>query len=238
MKIFATLKFYYGAFVISFIAAGVMVPLMMIFKNRRSDILHKYNALILKIMGATIETRGERDSSADMFVMNHQGIIDIIAIEAVQNSDLRWVAKRELFDAPWFGYLLKLPDMVNVDRENRSGLIKLIRDARATKEGEKHRILAIFPEGTRTDKQELLDFKGGTKMVADKLKLKIQPIIITNSKKVLNEHTKTAQLNATIHITYLDTFTANREDKEWYNNLRNSMQISIDHEKNEYKRER
>ena len=234
---FAKIRFYYGAATISFIAAGIMVPLMMIFKNKRSKILHQYNAVILKFLGGKIETTGKRDNSVDMFAMNHQGIIDIIAMEAAEPSDIRWVAKKQLFDAPWFGFLLKLPNMVCVDRENKAGLIKLIKDAKATKEDEHHRILAIFPEGTRTDKQTLLPFKGGTRIIAEKLKLRIQPIIITNSKLLLNEHTKTAH-SATVHITYLEPFTVDKSDKEWYQNLQKMMQDRIDQEKIEHERER
>jgi 1-acyl-sn-glycerol-3-phosphate acyltransferase len=230
MKIFAKIRFYYGASIITLVAGGVMVPLMFLFKKSRNEILHRYNALIIKLMGGEIETIGVRDNSADMFVINHQGIIDIIAMEAAELTDMRWIAKRQLFDTPWFGYLLKLPNMINVDRENKTGLIKLIRDAKETKESEKHRTLAIFPEGTRTDKQELRVFKSGAKMVAEKLKLKVQPIIITNSKKLLNEHNRTAH-SATVHIKYLDTFTANRADKDWYKNLQETMQKAIDNEK-------
>jgi 1-acyl-sn-glycerol-3-phosphate acyltransferase len=236
MKTFAKIRFYYGAATISFIAAGIMVPLMFLFRNKSNKILHFWNKMIIILIGGKIVTKGKRDNSADMFVMNHQGIIDIVAMEAAEESDLRWVAKKQLFDAPWFGYVLKLPDMIEVDRENKSGLIKLLKDAKETKENSK-RIITIFPEGTRTDKQELLNFKGGTRIVAEKLKLKIQPIVITNSKKLLNEHNKTAH-SATVHITYLDTFTVDKEDKDWYSKLQEKMQNVIDNEKNKHERER
>ena len=237
MKTFAKIRFYYGAATISFIAAGVMVPLMMLFKNRRSDILHYWNKIIIFLLGGKIITHGKRDNSANMFAMNHQGIIDIIAIEAAENTDLRWVAKKQLFDAPWFGFLLKLPKMIEVDRENKSGLIKLLRDAKETKENS-DRIIAIFPEGTRSDKQELLSFKGGTRVVANKLELSIQPIVISNSKLLLNEHDKTAH-SATVHISYLDTFTVNpKKNPDWYNTLYNNMQNKIDDEYNKHERER
>ncbi len=236
MKIFATIRFYYGAVLISFIAAGIMVPLMIIFPKKRSNILHKGNAVIMFFLGGKIITHGKRDNSADMFVMNHQGIIDIISMEASENTDLRWVAKKQLFDAPWFGYLLKLPNMIEVDRENKSGLIKLLRDAKETKENS-NRVIAIFPEGTRTDKQKLLNFKGGTRIISNKLNLSIQPIIITNSKLLLNEHTKTAH-SATVHINYLDTFTVNSKDKNWYEEMQEKMQNKIDEEYNKYERER
>jgi len=236
MKIFAKIRFYYGAATISFIAAGIMVPLMMLFKKRRSDILHHWNRVIMFCLGGKIITHGTRDNSANMFVMNHQGIIDIISIEAAENTDLRWVAKKQLFDAPWFGFLLQLPKMIEVDRENKSGLIKLLRDAKETKDGG-DRVIAIFPEGTRTDKQSLLKFKGGTRIISNKLKLSIQPIIITNSKLLLNEHVKTAH-SATVHITYLNTFTVDNQDKEWYEKLQQQMQSKIDEEKIKYGRER
>jgi len=235
MKTFATIRFYYGAATISFIAAGIMVPLMMIFKNRRNHILHYWNSVIMFLIGGKIITHGTRDNSADMFVMNHQGIIDIIAIEAAENTNLCWVAKKQLFDAPWFGYLLKLPKMIEVDRENKSGLIKLLKDAKEIKET--NRVIAIFPEGTRTDKQKLLKFKGGTRIISNKLELSIQPIIITHSKWLLNEHNKTAH-SSTVHITYLDTFQVDKHDKNWYDELQITMQKKIDEEYNKYERER
>jgi len=236
MKIFAKIRFYYGAATISFIAAGIMVPLMILFKNKKSTILHYWNGVIIFLIGGKIITHGKRNNSADMFVMNHQGIIDIVSIEAAENTNLRWVAKKQLFDAPWFGYLLKLPKMIEIDRENKSGLIKLLRDTAETKK-KGNRVIAIFPEGTRTNKQKLLDFKGGTRIIANKLSLSIQPIVITNSKLLLNEHNKTAH-SATVHISYLDTFTVNKNHKEWYSELQQTMQLKINEEYNKYERER
>ncbi len=237
MKIFAKIRFYYGAATISFIAAGIMVPLMMIFPNKKSSILHYWNRVIIFLLGGKIISHGKRDNSVDMFVSNHQGIIDIVALEADSNTDIRWVAKKQLFDAPWFGYLLKLPNMIEIDRENKTGLVKLLRDTKETIQSKDKRVICIFPEGTRTDKQALLPFKGGTKIIAEKLELTIQPIIITNSKKLLNEHNKTAH-NATVHITYLKPFKVSKENKEWYDQLTKKMQTCIDLEYNEHKRER
>jgi 1-acyl-sn-glycerol-3-phosphate acyltransferase len=234
---FATIRFYYGSFIISFIAAGIMVPLMFLFRNSTDKILHKWNRIIIFFIGGKIETTGKRNNNADMFVINHQGIIDIVSMEAAEPSNLRWVAKKQLFDAPWFGYVLKLPDMICLDRDNKSGLIKLLRDVKKTKEDNIQRTVTIFPEGTRTNKQKLLPFKKGTKIIAEKLELTIQPIVITNSKLLLNEHNKTAH-SSTVHITYLDTFQVDKENKEWYQELATSMQNVIDREEKIEKRER
>lgn len=236
MKIFATIRFYYGAAIISLVAGGIMVPLLFFFRSKSSFILHYFNHLIILLIGGKIVTHGKRNNNANMFVINHQGIIDIIAMEASELTDIQWVAKKQLFDAPWFGYLLKFPKMIEIDRENKSGLIKLLRHAKETKE-QTDRVIAIFPEGTRTDKQELLKFKAGTRLIVEKLNMTIQPVVITNSKKLLNEHNKTAH-STDVHIHYLDNITIDGSDKEWYSKLQQTMQNKIDEESRKHERER
>jgi len=230
MKIFATIRFYWGAFIISFNTAVLMIPALMLFGKHKSTIVHHINRLTLFMMGGKLAQEGIMDTKADMYVMNHQGIVDIIALEALQNNHLRWVAKKELFDAPWFGNLLRHGEMISLDRQNKAGLIKLIKDVKESKEVY-HRPVAIFPEGTRTDKQPLLPFKQGTKLIAKKLELRVQPIVITGSKWVLNEHIKTGH-NGTVKYAFLPTITVKSDDKEWFDTLRNDMQKVIDDEFN------
>ena len=214
-----------------------MIPLLMISRKSRSWILHYFNRLIMIMLGGKIVQHGHLDKSVDMVISNHQGIIDIVALEASQDVDFQWVAKKQLFDTPWFGFLLRLPKMIEVDRDDKSGLIKLLSDVKETTKHDKERIIAIFPEGTRTNKQVLLPFKGGTRIVAEKLELTIQPIVITNSKLLLNEHNKTAH-SATVHITYLEPFKVSKKNKGWYEEVRHKMQQCINEEEINYKRER
>jgi len=228
MKIFAKIRFYWGAFVISTLVALGMIPLIILFPKHKGTIMHKLNRAILFLMGVKLRTYGKRDEKAQLFLINHQGIMDIIALEAVENTHFRWVAKKELFETPWFGLLLKYGDMISVDRENKAGLIKLLKDAKETVML-KNRAIAIFPEGTRGEKQELLPFKAGPKMVANKLKLRVQPIVITGSKYVLNEHNRTGH-SGEIHIHYLDAFDIKDAPKEWYEITQEKMQEVIDKE--------
>jgi 1-acyl-sn-glycerol-3-phosphate acyltransferase len=168
------------------------------------------------------------DPEADMIVMNHQGIIDIVGMEALQNNHLKWVAKKELFETPWFGYLLRFGDMISLDRGNKAGLIKLMKDVKNTV-NETDRAIAIFPEGTRAKEQKLLPFKQGTNMIAKKLKLKVQPVIITGSKWVLNEHNRTGH-SGTVHYKFLPTIDVSTADENWFDTLYKTMQKGIDDE--------
>ena len=236
MKIFATIRFYWGAFVISFNTAVFMIPALMLFGKHKSTIVHHINRLTLFMMGGRLAQEGTMDKSADLYVMNHQGIVDIIGLEALQNNHLRWVAKKELFEAPWFGNLLRHGEMISLDRQNKAGLIKLIKDVKESREVY-HRPVAIFPEGTRTDKQSLLPFKKGTKLIAEKLELRIQPIVITGSKWVLNEHIKTAH-SGTVKYIFLPSFTVKKDDEGWFDILSTKMQKVIDDEYNNNHRSR
>ena len=207
-----------------------MIPALMLFGKYKSTIVHHINRLTLFMMGGKLEQVGEMDTSADMYIMNHQGIVDIIGLEALQNNHLRWVAKKELFDALWFGNLLRHGEMISLDRGNKAGLIKLIKDVKESKEV-LQRPVAIFPEGTRTDKQPLLSFKQGTNIIAKKLELRVQPIVITGSKWVLNEHVRTGH-SGTVKYTFLPSIDVKSDDKEWFEKVRNDMQKVIDDEYN------
>jgi 1-acyl-sn-glycerol-3-phosphate acyltransferase len=203
-----------------------MIPALMLFGKYKSTIVHHINSLTLWMMGGIALKKGKIDKSADMYVMNHQGIVDIIGLEAVQNNHMRWAAKKELFDTFWFGNLLRYGEMICVDRGSKSSLRKLIVDIEESRDVYK-RPVAIFPEGTRTPKQALLSFKKGTKIIAEKLGLKIQPIVIVGSKKLLNEHNKTAH-SAIVHYHFLPTIDVENAEADWYEVLRNDMQKVID----------
>jgi len=164
---------------------------------------------------------GKEDDNVDMFLMNHESDIDIGCMEVATKKDLAWVAKKELFDVPFFGLLLRLPNDIAVERESKTSLIKMIKDCKDRLDD--GRVITIFPEGTRSHSGKLLPFKPGAKMVADKFKLRVQPVVLVNSSSYYNIKTKHHK-GGNIKLIYLDAFDADRKDKEWLNTTREKMQ--------------
>jgi 1-acyl-sn-glycerol-3-phosphate acyltransferase len=203
-----------------------MIPGVTLFPQYTGLIMYRLNQVIMFLMGAKIKLYGQYNPNADMLVLNHQGIMDVVSIEAFQNHDICWISKKELFEIPWFKYILKNSGMISIDRGTRSGFIKLFKDVKYKREKE-HRQIAIFPEGTRASGQKLLEFKQGAQMIAQKMKLKVQPVIITGSKWVLNEHDRTGH-SGTIHIEFLDTIDVATQDEKWFEELYQTMQDKID----------
>ena len=236
MKTFAKIRFLWDALIIGSVIALVMIPLIILFPKKKGIIMHRLNKVIIFLIRGKLVTVGEPDPDADLFVMNHQGIIDVIGMEAIQAGHLSWIAKKELFKMPIYGVLLKRGDMISVDRENKKGLLKLIKDVKESIEV-KHRAVALFPEGTRAEGQKLLPFKAGTKFIASKLGLKVQPVVITGSKYLLDEHNRTAH-RSTVKFFYLPVIDVKNAPDDWYEKMQQSMQKVIDTELSDASRSR
>ncbi|MCB4760446.1 MAG: 1-acyl-sn-glycerol-3-phosphate acyltransferase [Sulfurovum sp.] len=226
MKIFAKIRFYWGVAVISFVSGALMIPAIFIAPKYKGSIIHTLNRLSMFLMGARFKQEGKMDLEADLYVMNHQGVIDIVGMEALQKNHLRWVAKKELFDVLWFGNLLRGGDMISLDRDNKVGLVKLMKDVKKSIE-EKHRAVIIFPEGTRAKGQKLLPFKQGANIIAKKLGLKVQPIVVTGSKWILDQHERTGH-GGTVHYKFLPVVNVEKAPDNWYKTIQEQMQKEID----------
>jgi len=161
-----------------------------------------------------------------IILLNHQSLLDIIVMDATYPKDLAWVAKKEIADMPFFGQILTLPRMIIVDREDKKSLVKLVSDTK--KRLEEGRVIAMFPEGTRGDGKKLLPFKMGARFVASKLNLKVQPVVIVNSRRILDSLDFTAR-SGTVKIIYLDPVDP-ASDKQWYQKLHEDMQKVLDKE--------
>ncbi len=201
----------------------VVIVLMYMFRSKNRKIRQVWGKMELKLMGIKLEVEGEVDKNADMIVMNHQSILDIILFEGLHPNDIAWVAKKEIGDIPWFGHILKAPRMIMVERESKSSLVKLLKEAKE-KYAQK-RPIAIFPEGTRTDGKKLRKFKVGAKMIAEKSNMLVQPIVIVGSKKIFDSQ-KLEQKSGVVKIIYLPTVQAVRKTN-WYEEVEEDMKTTL-----------
>jgi len=205
-----------------------MTLMIIIFPFLPKPKAQKFTSRIIQFfLFCPIKVKGEIDPNVQMFLLNHESDLDIGIMENITSKDLAWVAKKELFDVPFYGLLLKLPNDIAVERESKTALIKLLKDAKdRLNDG---RVITIFPEGTRSSNGKMRKFKPGAKMIADKNKLCVQPIVLVNTSRYYNikkKHYTPGQITAVI----LDSFIADKSDKEWLNNLRDTMQKVYDEE--------
>ena len=165
---------------------------------------------------------GDFDKSAQILVLNHQGIMDIGYLEAYYPWDICWVAKKELGEVPLYGHALKAPKMILIDREYKKSLIYLIKEAKNKLDC--GRILAIFPEGTRSKGgRDFLPFKNGAKMLIEKYKLKVQPIVVVNTRNLFDASSLEVR-SRNARVICLEAYTPDFNNPQWYDDLRIKMQ--------------
>ncbi len=224
MKIFARLSWLYATFTIFFGMTLMILVFFLVPKPYAPKISAWFIRLLLFM---PVNVKGEEDPDAQMFMVNHQSDIDIGAMETITRKDLAWVAKKELFDVPFYGLLLKLPNDIAVERESKTSLIKLLKDCKSRLDD--GRTITIFPEGTRSSDGRMRKFKPGAKMVADKYKLRVQPVVIVASASYYNIKTYHYR-PGTMTAVYMDSFVADKRDPEWLDKLQVKMQKVYDDE--------
>lgn len=196
----------------------------------------KFSAWFIRLLVfIPVRVKGTPDPDAQMLLMNHQSDLDIGIMETITSQDLAWVAKKELFDVPFFGLVVRLPKDIALERESKSALVKLLKEC---KDRLDHgRVITIFPEGTRTETGKMKPFKPGAKIVADKFALKVQPVVLIASAWHFSNKRKDFR-PGTVTAVYLDSFIADKNDPDWLSNLHNTMQKVYDDELSHHPRYR
>ena len=206
------------------ITVAITVVLMYTFKNHTHKVIKVWMKFQMWALGIKLEQEGKLNESCDLVIMNHQSLLDIIVMEYIHPRDLAWVAKKEISDLFFFGHIIKAPRMISIDRENKAGLVSLLKEAKNRLD--LGRPIAMFPEGTRSDGKSMLEFKPGAKMIANKFNLKVQPAIIINTLNIVDSKKLKAKPGI-VKVIYLDPVQADKKS-EWYEETEAKMKEVLD----------
>jgi 1-acyl-sn-glycerol-3-phosphate acyltransferase len=209
---------------IQFLITVTIVIFIMRFIDRDTWSIRKsWAKLQTFLIGYKLTIKGEPNFDADILLINHQSLLDIVVLEANYPKNIAWVAKKEIAEMKFFGAILTLPKMIIIDRENRKSLVKLFRDVKDRLED--GRVIGMFPEGTRGDGKKLLEFKSGAKLISEKLNLKVQPVVVVNSRNIVDSQNFLAN-SGKVTLLYLDTIDP-KDSENWYEELHEKMQETL-----------
>lgn len=212
------------------ITVAITVVLMYIFKNHTHKVIKVWMTFQMYLLGIKLQTEGKLDESCDMILMNHQSLLDIIVMEYIHSRDLAWVAKKEITDLFFFGHIIKAPRMISIDRENKSGIIHLLKEAKDRLD--KGRPIAMFPEGTRSDGKEMLSFRPGAKILANRYNLKVQPIVLFNTRNIVDSK-KLLATPGVVKVVYLEPIQADK-NTDWFEEIEVKMNEVFNKESKNY----
>lgn len=166
-----------------------IIALLSTFVERSGRTYHKvalfWSKVCLLAAGVKIEVDGSELIPRDqpvIFMSNHQGNFDILALFQAIPIRFNWLAKEELFKIPLFGRSMQSAGYIPINRgDGRDSLKSLGRAAELVRGGTS---IAIFPEGTRSNDGRLLPFKRGGFILASKAAVPIIPVSISGSMKI------------------------------------------------------
>lgn len=110
-----------------------------------------------------------------VIVANHQSLADIAVIYQTR-MQFKWVAKESLFKVPFVGWSLSLAKHIKLERGNFSSIKKVYREAERWLRGGMS--VLFFPEGTRSETNEIGEFQNGAFKLAIKEKVPVLPIAL------------------------------------------------------------
>ncbi|MBE0478275.1 1-acyl-sn-glycerol-3-phosphate acyltransferase [Candidatus Aerophobetes bacterium] len=118
---------------------------------------------------------------AMVLAANHRSYLDPIVLALITSRRINFMAKQELFKNPVFAFLIGKLGAFSLRRD------KLDKTAyqSALRVLEEGKILALFPEGTRSVSGKLGKLKEGSIRIALNCKVPIVPVVITGTEKVL-----------------------------------------------------
>lgn len=212
-----------GLFTTATIAIGLGFIIILLYFTRKKDNAFKAR----RISKAFFPTNGFECSfyapfcmDADIYILNHQSPVEIIAFEAYHPRNVCFVAKKQLGEIPYYGLALTLPEMILIDREDKRGLVHLIKECK--EKLDEKRPIVIFPEGTRSlGGRDFLPFKAGAKMIVEKLGLKVQPVVVVNTRRLFDE-AKLSTSGTRCRILPLTPFTPTK-GTPWYEEMEANM---------------
>jgi 1-acyl-sn-glycerol-3-phosphate acyltransferase len=153
--------------------------------DRKGERIHRiaraWASIHLKVAGVSVLLQGADNVARPPFLLmsNHQSALDIYVLLAAMPIMFKFVAKRELFRIPLFGWAMKKAGYISIDRANPREALKAIEEAAGKlKDGTP---VLIFPEGHRSHHGKLLPFMKGAFSLASRAGVPVVPLAIIGS---------------------------------------------------------
>lgn len=172
----------------------IWLPMLAVCRLLDPDPAHYYTGKLFRKLGKSISKinpnwqlnisgRTDLDDRAPyVMVCNHLSTADIPLISNLP-WEMKWVAKKELFDTPVVGWMMRLAGDICVDRRARNRKASTFEQAHFYLEN--NCSVMFFPEGTRSRSGKLNAFTRGAFELAIREQKPILPMVIDGTQNTL-----------------------------------------------------
>jgi 1-acyl-sn-glycerol-3-phosphate acyltransferase len=148
----------------------------------------------LRLSGMKVKVKGRENldpSQPYVFIANHRSYLDTATVFYHLGRRIGLVAKKELLRVPILGFGMGFANIMAIDRSNRERAIQTMREA--TEKLRSGTSFAVFAEGKRAGRDELLPFKKGGFYMAMEAGVPVVPIAIKNTDVLMGKGTGEAR---------------------------------------------
>lgn len=184
-----------------------------------------WNVHLLAVGGVKLKLRGAEKLDKNkryVFIVNHQSALDIPAIYAGMKHAVSFIAKKELFFIPIFGWAMAAIGHIKIDRSNarkaRDSIIRAVKHLQKA-----HVSLVLFPEGTRSVDGSIGEFKTASFALALQAGVQVVPVVLHDTRLCLPKSAMVLRPGV-IHIDICDPIDVREKETskvELSNKIRN-----------------
>ncbi len=180
MLVFSTVISSFAITLLSITSGGDTASVIGVYWARFNSFI---TPMFVKVHG---KKRIDRNKSY-ILVANHQSQYDILIVYGWMPVAFKWVMKEQLRKVPFLGYACYRMGHIFIDRSNTGRAIDSIN--RAKERISNGTSILFFPEGTRSDGKELLEFRKGAFKMALDMGWPVLPVTIKGTADVLPNRT-------------------------------------------------
>ncbi len=150
------------------------------------------------------------DRNPYVIVSNHMSNADIPVISNLP-WEMKWIAKKELFDIPVVGWMMKLAGDIPVSRGSIRKTVSVFKRSRFHLD---HNVSVIFfPEGTRSRTGDLGRFATGAFDLAIREKIPILPLVLDGTQGCLPKKSWVFEPDVFVKLKVLEPVSTEGYDK-------------------------
>lgn len=168
--------------------------------------------VVCPLMNVRVECEEQiNEKSTYILVANHQSVADIL-VALHLNQSFKFIAKKELFLIPFFGWSMAAAGYIPLVRGNQESGKRAILEARSLIQ--RGVSVLFFPEGTRSPDGEIRAFKMGAFKLAAELGVPVVPMVIDGTYHLVPKGSRLLNRNVKVKLRVLKPHRAKGSDSQ------------------------
>jgi 1-acyl-sn-glycerol-3-phosphate acyltransferase len=135
-----------------------------------------------------------------VIVANHQSLADVFVLSGLRHH-FRWVTKESLMRVPFFGWIMRLNGDVPIKRGDGRSIREMM--ARCKDWLNNNVSILMFPEGTRSEDGNIIQFRDGPFRLSVDCNVPVIPVVITGTREVISKSSRKLNFVASMRIKIL-----------------------------------